>query len=75
MYIVISHTLGFHMDVMFRKKVIELKYDTIYTHFQGITINIYGFGRPFFVQQPSTHIFACPYSLLPVQMTGGRVSS
>ena len=24
-------------------------YDTIYTHFQGITNNIYGFGRPFFV--------------------------
>ena len=24
MYIVISHTLGFHMDVMFRSKVIEL---------------------------------------------------
>ena len=23
-------------------------YDTIYTHFQGITNNIYGFGRPFF---------------------------
>ena len=22
-------------------------YDTIYTHFQGITNNIYGFGRPF----------------------------
>ena len=26
MYIVISHTLGFHMDVMFRNKVIELKH-------------------------------------------------
>ena len=25
MYIVISHTLAFHMDVMFRNKVIELK--------------------------------------------------
>ena len=24
MYVVISHTLGFHMDVMFRNKVIEL---------------------------------------------------
>ena len=24
MYIVISHTFGFHMDVMFRNKVIEL---------------------------------------------------
>ena len=23
-------------------------HDTIYTHFQGITNNIYGFGRPFF---------------------------
>ena len=33
--------------------------DTIYTHFQGITINIYGFGRPFycsFIFYPSTHI-------------------
>jgi hypothetical protein len=26
----------------------KLKRDTIYTHFQDITNNIYGFGRPFF---------------------------
>ena len=52
-------------------------YDTIYTHFQGIYNNIYGFGRPFFAPSflsMSTHITACPYSILPVQMTGGRVS-
>ena len=34
--------------------------DTIFTHFQGITSNIYGFGRPFFDF---------------VQMTGGRAST
>ena len=55
-------------------------YDTIYTHFQGITNSIYGFGRPFFVPsfftrpQPVLHISTRPYSFLPVQMTGGRVS-
>ena len=55
--------------------------DTIYTHFQGITNNIYGFGRPFFWllnffarPQPVLHISIRPYSFLPVQMTGGRVS-
>ena len=52
----------------------------IYTHFQGITNNMYGFGRPFnfFAPSffyPSTHISTCPYSFLPVQMTGGRVSA
>ena len=26
----------------------SIHYDTIYTHFQGIINNIYGFGRPFF---------------------------
>ena len=52
--------------------------DTIFTHFQGITNNIYGFGRPFFAHSfvyPSTHISTRPYSFLPVQMTGGRVST
>ena len=56
-------------------------FDTIYTHFQGITNNIYGFGRPFFFApsffarpQPVLHISARPYSFLPVQVTGGRVS-
>ena len=46
-------------------------YDTIYTHFQGITNNIYGFGRPFFAPSffyPSTHISAHPFS--SVLMTG-----
>ena len=54
-------------------------YDTIYTHFQGITNNIYGFGigRDFFAPSflSSTHISTGPYSFLPVQMTGGRVSA
>ena len=51
-------------------------HDTIYIHFQGITNNIYGFGRPFFDPSfvyPSTHISARPYSILPVLMTGGLV--
>ena len=39
--------------------------DTIFTHFQGITNNIYVFGR----------LFTRPYSFLPVQMTGERVST
>ena len=53
-------------------------YDTIYTHFQGITNNIYGFGNLFIAPSffyPSTHISACPYSFLPVVMTGRRVST
>ena len=51
-------------------------YDTIFSHFQGITNNIYGFGRPFFTRpQPFHHISTRPYSFLPVQMTGGRVSA
>jgi len=44
-------------------------YDTIYTHFQGITDNIYGFGSPFLLLHffyPSTHISARPCSVLPV---------
>ena len=52
--------------------------DTISTHFQGITNNIYGFGRPFFAPSffyPSTHISTRLYSFLPVQTTGGRVST
>ena len=59
-------------------------FDTIYTHFQGITNNIYGFGRPFLFYflllhyftrpQPVLHISTRPYSFLPIQMTGGRVS-
>ena len=46
-------------------------HDTIYTHFQGITNNIYGFGRPFAPSffSLSTHISTRPYSILPVQMT------
>ena len=37
--------------------------DTIYTHFQGITNNIYGFGRPFFL-----HFFTRPPIFLPVHI-------
>ena len=55
-------------------------FDTIYTHFQGITNNIYDFGRPFFCSYiffyPSSIFLPVhrPYSFLPIQMTGGRVS-
>ena len=52
--------------------------DTIYTHFQGITNNIYEFGRPFFAPSfsyPFTYISTRPYSFLPVQIMGGRVST
>ena len=37
-------------------------YDTIYTHFQGITNNIYGFGRPFFFLL--LHLLARPQPIL-----------
>ena len=56
-------------------------FDTIYTHFQGITNNIYAFGRPVLllhflpVHPPSTHVSTRPYSFLPVQITGGWVST
>ena len=39
-------------------------YDTIYTHFQGINGNIYGFGRSFFflLPRPSpVHPYFCPF--------------
>ena len=55
--------------------------DTIFTHFEGITNNIYGFGDGFFAPsfftrpQPVHHISTFPYSFLPVQMMGGRVST
>jgi len=53
--------------------------DTIYSHFWGITENIYGFGRTFifclFIFYSSTHISTRPEGILPVQMMGGRVSS
>ena len=54
--------------------------DTIFTHFQGITNNIYGFGRlssfiSLPVHHPSTHIFISPQQFLPIQMTGGWVSA
>ena len=55
--------------------------DTIFTHFQGITNNIYGFGRLVLLlhfitrPQPVRHISTRPYSFLPVQMSGGRVST
>ena len=54
-------------------------YDTIYTHFQGISNinNIYGFGRIFALLffYSSTHISTRSYSFLPVQMMCGRVST
>ena len=53
-------------------------YDTIYTHFQGITDNIYGFGRLFFAPSfsyLSTYISTRPYSFLSIQMTGGQDST
>ena len=53
---------------------------------EGITNDIYGFGRLFLLLllrpppvhlyfYPSTHISTRPYSFLPDQMTGGRVST
>ena len=88
--IIASHTcFGGHMDVNCFKLVYKLSnvpddlkwatntHDTIYTHFQGITNNIYGFGSPFLLlnflarPQPVHHISTRPYSFLPVQMTGG----
>ena len=51
--------------------------DTIFTHFQGITNNVYGFGRSYLLLHflPVHHISTCSYSLLSVQMTGGRIST
>ena len=45
-------------------------HDNMYTHFQGITNNLYGFGRfvPTFFY-PSTHISTRPYSFLPAKNT------
>ena len=50
-------------------------HDTIYTHFQGITNSIYGFGRFFcsFIFYLSIHVSARPYSFLPILITGGWV--
>ena len=65
--IIATHTcFGGHMDVNCYAKPLnvsdDLKWtintcDTIFTHFQGITNNIYGFGRPLFcsfIFYPST---------------------
>ena len=70
--IIASHTcFGGHMDVYKLLNVSDdLKWttntgDTIFTNFQGIANNIYGFGRPFFAPSyfyPSTHISTHPYS-------------
>ena len=56
----------------------KLTCDTIFTHFQGKTDNISMvledvFAPSFFY--PSTHISTRQYSFLPVQMTGGQVST
>jgi len=45
------------------------------THFQGITDNIYDFGRlfcPFLFYPSTTDISTCPQRVLPIQMAGGR---
>ena len=89
--IIASHTcFDGHMDVNCQATLQtfkcvwwpELDYkhmcDTNFTHFQSITNTIYGFGRHFIAPSffyPSIHITIRPYSLLPVQMTGGRVST
>ena len=54
--------------------------DTIFTHCQGITNNIYGFEKPYFcsfIFYLSTifHNSTRPYSFLPVQMKGEQVST
>ena len=67
-----------HKSVFYDLKWATNTHDTIYTHFQGIYNNIYGFERPFFASSfcyPCTHISARPYSFLPVQMTGAQVST
>jgi len=58
-------------DVPDDLKLATNTHDTIYTHFQSITNNIYGFGRPFLA--PS--FFTRPYLFLPILMMGGRVST
>ena len=75
--IIASHTcFGGHMDVNCSASLQTFKCvwwpqmdykhtcDTIYTHFQGITNNIYGFGKPFFA--PS--FFTRPPIFLPVHI-------
>ena len=41
-------------------------HDTIYTHFQGITSNIYGFGRPFLLLNLCTRPLIYIYIYLPI---------
>ena len=61
----------------------KLTCDTIFTHFQGKTDNISMVLEDFFAPSffypstthLSTHISTRQYSFLPVQMTGGRVST
>ena len=56
-------------------------HDTIYTHFQSITNNIYVLEDLFLllhflpVHHPSTHIPTRPQQFVRVEMTGGRVSA
>ena len=50
-------------------------HDTIYTHFQGTVSMVFEDIFCSFICYPSTHISTRPYSFLPVQMTGGRVST
>ena len=48
--------------------------DTIYTHFEGITDNIYGFGRPFLLLVLPGHPYFYPPTTVFTHHLGGRVS-
>ena len=56
--------------------------DIIFTHLQGITNNIYGVGKTFFAPSffylyttPPPIFLPVHIRFLPIQMTGGRVST
>ena len=75
-----SHMFWWSQDtrMLTVKPVYKLSNVPHYTHFQSITNNIYGFGRPFLLLHlfyPSPYISTRPYSFLSIQMTGGRVST
>ena len=68
--IIASHVTHVLMDtwMLTLKCLPEMDYkhtcDTIFTHFQSITNNIYGFGRPFLLNAFCTH----PHIFLPFQI-------
>ena len=82
--IIASHTwFGGHMWMLTVKPVYKLSNvpydlkwainthkDTIYTHFQGKTNNIYSFGRPFLL----LHFFTCSPIFLPVHICFYRLN-